>query len=58
MIINIYMNDLLICGTVRLEINKINDILQAKYHISDLGPVFFYLRIVITQDGVNLIFCF
>lgn len=48
MIIAIYVDDLLICGAARQEINKIKDALKAKFHMSDLGPVSFYLGMAVT----------
>ncbi len=48
MIIAIYVDDLLILGTEKKEINNIKEALKAKFHMSDLGPVSFYLGIAVT----------
>lgn len=55
MIFAIYVDDLLICGAERKEINKVKDALKAKFHMSDLGPVSFYLGMAITRDRANKI---
>ena len=55
MIIAIYVDDLLICGTERKEINSIKDAFKAKFHMSDLGPVLFYLGMAVMRDRVNKI---
>ena len=57
MIIAIYVDDLLICGAERKEINKVKDALKAKFHMSDLGPVSFYLGMAVTRDRANKILC-
>ena len=57
MIIAIYVDDLLICGAARQEINKVKDALKAKFHMSDLRPVSFYLGMAVTQDSANRILC-
>ena len=56
MIIAIYVDDLLICGAERKEINNIKDTLKAKFHMSDLGTVSFYLGIAVIRDCANRIF--
>lgn len=55
MIIAIYVDDLLICGAERKEINKVKNALKAKFHMSDLEPVLFYLGMAITRDRANKI---
>ena len=55
MIIAIYVDNLLICGAERKEINKVKDALKAKFHMSDLGPVSFYLGMAVTRDRGNKI---
>lgn len=47
-IIAIYMDDLFICGIERKEINSIKEALKAKFHMSNLGPVSFYLGMAVT----------
>lgn len=57
MIIAIYVDDLLICGAEKMKINNVKEALKAKFYMSDLGLVLFFLEIVVTQDRVNRIFC-
>ena len=47
-IIAIYVDNLLIYGAGKKEINNIKDALKAKFQMSDLGPVSFYLGIAVT----------
>lgn len=55
MIIAIYIDNFLIYGAKKKEINKIKDAFKAKFYMSNLGPVSFYLGIAVTQDHVNKI---
>ena len=48
MIIVIYVDDLLICDAERKEINNVKKALKAKFHMSDLGSVLFYLEMTVT----------
>lgn len=54
-IIAIYVDNLLIYGAGKKEINNIKDALKAKFQMSDLGPVSFYLGIAVTWDRANKI---
>ena len=58
MIIATYINNFLIYGAEKKEINKVKDGFKAKFYMSDLGPVLFYLRMAITQNCTNKIVCF
>lgn len=57
MIITIYIDDFFICDVARLEINKVKNVLKAKFQISDLAPVSFYLDMAVTRYCANCIFC-
>lgn len=39
----------------RNKINKVQDALKVKFHMSDLGPVLFYLGMAVTRDRANKI---
>lgn len=55
MIIAIYIDDFLIRDAEKKEINKVKEALKAKFYMSDLGPVSFYLGMAITWDCANQI---
>ena len=57
MIIAIYVDDFLICGAEKKEINNVKKTLKAKFHMFDLGSVSFYLGMAVTWDRANRIFC-
>lgn len=57
MIIVIYIDDFFICGVEKQEINKVKDTFKAKFYMSDLEPVPFYLEIAVTRDRINKIPC-
>lgn len=48
MIIAIYVADLFIFNAKTKEINNIKEALKAKFYLTDLGPVSFYLRMEVT----------
>ncbi len=54
-IILIYLDDPLVFGAERKEINNTKDVLKAKFYMSDLGPVSFYLGMAIDRDRANRI---
>ena len=58
MIIAIYIDNLLICGAERKEINKVKDAFKAKFHMFNLEFVLFYLGMAFTRDRANKIFRF
>lgn len=58
MIINVYVNNLERCGIEKKEINKVKDVFKAKFYMSDLRLVLFYLGMAITQDHANKIIRF
>lgn len=57
MIIAIYVENLLLCGTTRTEIKKIKDALKAKFQMSDLELVPLYLGMAVIRRRANRIFC-
>ena len=57
MIIAIYIDDFLICDAEKKEINNVKEALKAKFHMSDLRSVLFYLRMAVTRDCANHILC-
>lgn len=48
MIIAIYVENLPLYGTTQKKISKTKDVLKAKFLISDLRPISFYSRIILT----------
>jgi hypothetical protein len=52
-IIAIYVDDLLITGRDRTEIDALKDALKKRFQMSDLGPVNFYLGMTVTRDRPN-----
>lgn len=57
MIITIYVDDLLIYNVEKNTINRVKDASKAKFYMSDLGSISFYLGRVVTQDCENKILC-
>lgn len=53
MIINIYINDLFIYNTEKQEIKNVKKALKAKFYMSNLRSLLFYLGIVEIQDCAN-----
>ena len=53
--IAIYIDNLLICGAERKDINNVKKTLKAKFHMSDLRPVSFHLGIAVTQNRATQI---
>jgi hypothetical protein len=49
-IIAIYVDDLLIAGAFKLDINKIKDSLKERFKMSDLGACHFYLGMEVIRD--------
>jgi hypothetical protein len=49
-IIAIYINNLLLTGASKLDINKIKNSLKKRFKILDLGAYYFYLRIEVIHD--------
>lgn len=54
-IIAIYVDDLLITGKDRTEIDALNKALHSRFQMTDLGPVGFYLGMTVTRDRANRI---
>jgi Reverse transcriptase (RNA-dependent DNA polymerase) len=52
-IITIYVDDLLITGKDRKEIDALKKALNHRFKMSDLGLVNFYLGMTITRDRIN-----
>ena len=52
-IIAIYVDDLLISGRDRTEVDAIKTALSKRFQMSDLGPVGYYLGMTITRDRQN-----
>ena len=52
-IIAIYVDDLLIAGRDRHEIDVLKKALNQRFQMSDLGPVNFYLGMTVTRDRPN-----
>ena len=48
-----YMDDILITGPSRADIQRIKDTLHAKFKMSDLGPCSYYLGMTVTRDRSN-----
>ena len=57
MIIAICIEDFLICDVERKGINIVKKALKAKFYISDLRQVSFYLGVAVTWDCTNQILC-
>nr|GEY60887.1 ribonuclease H-like domain, reverse transcriptase, RNA-dependent DNA polymerase [Tanacetum cinerariifolium] len=56
LLIGVYVDDLIITGTPKKEINKFKAQMEEKFKMSDLGLLAYYLRIEVTQtDGDILI---
>ena len=54
-IIALYVNNILIINLFRPEIQRIKNILNIKFKISDLGLYSYYLSIIVIHDRVNRI---
>ena len=51
--IAIYVDDLLIAGPSKDEIQELKDALSAKFQMTDLGPCTYYLGMSIIRDRAN-----
>ena len=49
-IVALYVDDVLIIDRNKSAIRRIKDGLNAKFHMSDLGPCVYYLGIIIKRD--------
>ena len=54
-ILAIYVDDLLLVGASRSEIQNIKDSLQKHFRIVDLGSATYYLGMIVTRDRTNCI---
>lgn len=54
-IIALYVNDVLITSPNRDNIQRTKKALNAKFHMTDLRPCAYYLRITVTRDRANRI---
>ena len=54
-IIDVYVNDILIVGSSKSEIQTIKDRLSETFQMTDLGPVSYYLGMKVTRDRPNRI---
>lgn len=52
-IIALYVDDVLVTGPNRADIQRIKDALNAKFHMTDLGPCAYYLGMTVTRDRIN-----
>jgi tRNA(Ser,Leu) C12 N-acetylase TAN1 len=54
LLVGVYVDDLVITGTEEIEAFKAK--MKATFHMSDLGPLSFYLGIEVHQDssGISL----
>ena len=55
MIIVIYIDNILLVGPNKKEIQGIKDKLSARFEISDLGLYTYYLDMIVTKDRTNRI---
>ncbi|SLM34553.1 gag-pol polyprotein [Lasallia pustulata] len=53
----IYVNDLLLVGPSKPDIQAIKDCLNANFDMTDLGPCSYYLGMSVTQDRPNRTLC-
>jgi hypothetical protein len=49
----VFVDDLLIIGSLKLDINIIKAQLSQRFHITDLGPCNYYLSMEVIQDRRN-----
>jgi Reverse transcriptase (RNA-dependent DNA polymerase)/GAG-pre-integrase domain len=54
-IIAAYVDDLLILGSKKTEIQKVKDALNSRFKMTDLGPCQYYLGMKVTRDRANRI---
>ncbi|EKD13115.1 hypothetical protein MBM_08558 [Drepanopeziza brunnea f. sp. 'multigermtubi' MB_m1] len=52
-IIAIYVDDLLISGRDRAEVNRLKAALSKRFQMTDLGPIAYYLGMTVTRDRAN-----
>lgn len=57
MIIAVYVDDFLVYGAKKKEINSIQDTFKAKFHMSNLKPISFYFGIAVLRVRTNRILC-
>ena len=49
----LYVDDVLVTGPNRAEIQRIKDTLKVRFHMTDLGPCAYYLGMIVTRDRAN-----
>ncbi|GKC87091.1 ribonuclease H-like domain, reverse transcriptase, RNA-dependent DNA polymerase [Tanacetum coccineum] len=54
LLIGVYVDDLLITGIPKKEIDKFKDQMEEKFEMSDLGLLAYYLGIEVTQTGSDI----
>jgi TfoX/Sxy family transcriptional regulator of competence genes len=54
-IIAVYVDDLLILGSKKNEIQKVKEALSSRFQMKDLGPCQYYLGMKVTRDRANRI---
>ena len=54
-IVALYVDDVLVTGPNRADIQRIKRALNAKFHMTDLGACAYYLGMTVTRDRVNRI---
>ena len=52
-IVALYVDDVLITGPNRADIQRVKDALNGKFHMTDLGPIAFYLGMTVVRDRAN-----
>ena len=54
-IVALYVDDVLVTGPNRNDILRLKNALNAKFHMTDLGPCAYYLGMTVTRDRANRI---
>ena len=49
------MDDILVTGPSKIEIQWVKDALNKRFHITDLGPCSYYLGMTVNRDRQNRI---
>ena len=52
-IVALYVDDVIVTGPSRPDIQRIKDALNTKFQMSDLGPCSYYLGMTVTRDRAN-----
>ena len=54
-IVALYVDDVIVTGPSRPDIQRIKDALNTKFQMSDLEPCSYYLGMIVTRDRANRI---